>query len=666
MKSKYYSLAAIFVISIITIFSNSTSAQSFLKTQGKKIVNENGQEVHLKGMGLGGWLVPEGYMLQTSGFANSPTEIRKKIEDLIGTTNADNFYAAYHQYYVNKTDIDSIAAWGFNSIRIPFNYRLLSPKDQPGVYLESGFNVLDSLLAWCEADKIYLILDMHCAPGGQNHDNISDYTGYPSLWESTDNQTRTVEIWKKIAERYKNEKWIGGYDLINETAWDLGSGNTPLRDLYVQITNAIRSVDTNHILFIEGNWYATDFSGLTPPWDSNMAYSFHKYWNSNSQPSIQYLLDMRNKYNVPLWLGESGENSNAWFTECIELMNQNDIGWSWWPHKKIGSIAGPLSAKKTADYQKLLNYWNGSGSKPTVSFATNALINQAYNLAIQKCEFHPGVIDALLKEPGNTKTIPFTENNIPGIIFAVNYDIGKQGYAYSDKDYENVNGNGGATWNNGWAYRNDGVDIEGCSDFPSNGYDVGWTNTGEFLNYTVTIAKAGNYDLDLRIAGGKSGGKILVRIDGTNVSSFIDVPNTGGYTSWKTITASNLSLPAGKHLLGLYLYYGGFNVNYMEFKPSTTDAAEENISPLKFKLNQNYPNPFNPSTTISYTIPHENFVTLKIYDLLGNEVKNLVSQEQKAGNYNIKFNAEGLSSGIYFYRIQAGQYSQQKKFVLLK
>lgn len=189
---------------------------------GAKIVDGNGNEILLKGVGLGGWLVPEGYMLQMAGFANSPTEIKNKIIALVGQSNADQFFQSYRQNYVTRDDIDSIERWGFNSIRLPMHYNLLTPKGQIGVYLDSGFAYIDSLLDRCETNQIYLILDLHCAPGGQNSASISDYIGYPSLWEDTLNQQQTVALWKEIARRYANKHWIGGYDLLNETVWDLG------------------------------------------------------------------------------------------------------------------------------------------------------------------------------------------------------------------------------------------------------------------------------------------------------------------------------------------------------------------------------------------------------------------------------------------------------------
>jgi endoglucanase len=670
----------ILILTCLT-FNKITVADGFLKTKGKIIVNSNGEEVYLKGLGLGGWLVPEGYMLHTSGFANSPTEIRNRIEALIGNTNTDAYYKEYYKYYVNKADIDKIAQWGFNSVRLPFTYKLLTPPDQPGVYLEDGFALLDSCLSWCKQNKIYLILDMHCAPGAQNKLNISDSDGEARLWTDPQNRTRTVDIWKKIAERYANEEWIGGYDLINETAYDLGSSNQLLRELFINITNAIRTIDNNHILFIEGNWFATDFNGLTPPWDDNMAYSFHKYWNSTDLSTIQYLINIKNTYNVPLWLGETGENSNGWFVELVELLKQQNIGWAWWPHKKIDSVVGPLSATLTPAYQTLLNYWSGSGSKPSADFAYNALLNQAKQLSISNCKFHKDVIDALIRQPNNEETISFGENLIPGVIYGVNYDLGKPNYAYKDNVYKNISGSsGGSVYNSGGQYRNDGVDIESCSDVSTIGYNVGYIESGEWLKYTATCLQSGHYDIKLRVAGNTSEGRIKITIDGNTLSNLISVPATGGWQKWTTINAGELFLPAGDHSLTIQFFNTGFNFNYIEFVENTTLVDDNQNLPASFCLYQNYPNPFNPTTKIKYSTitspstpsPYQGeghrvrWVTLKVYDILGNEVATLVNEEKMAGIYEIEFDGSSLPSGIYFCKLTTDNFTSINKMILMK
>lgn len=661
---KNFNIYIIWMFLLVFLAQSNFFSQGFLHRQDKKIVNDLGQEIILKGIGLGGWLVQEGYMLQTSSFANAQWQIKEKILDLVGETNTELFYQAYRANYVKKADIDSIKSWGFNSIRLPFHYNLFATNTNPPAFLDLGFEIVDSLLDWCEQNQIYLILDMHAAPGGQSDEPISDYNpANPSLWQSEQNKTLTVQIWRKIAERYKDEVWIGGYDLLNEPKWNLPPNNQPLRDLYVRITDTIRAVDNNHLIFIEGNWFATDFSGLTPPWDENMAYSFHKYWNGNNQPSIQYLVDLRNNTNRPLWLGETGENSNKWFTDCVKLMATNNIGWAWWPHKKIQSIAGPLSAYKLPAYQNLLNYWSGSAPRPSATVAMNALMAQVNMLLIENCVFQKDVVDALIRQPQSTDIIPFAENQVPGIVHATNYDLGQILFAYSDTEYENL---GGGTWNNGWSYRNDGVDIEACSDFSSNGFNVGWIETGEWLKYTINVTQSGLYDINLNVSAPNTGGNIILSLDGQSITGLLAVPSTGGWQNWQYLTVPNIYLSAGTHVLQPRFFFGGFNFSYMDFVLTAADAEDEINSPLNYYLEQNYPNPFNPVTKINYSIKESGNVELRVYNLLGQEVAELVNGPMTSGAHFVEFDAKDLSSGIYYYNLKAGDFITSKKMILLK
>ncbi|WP_207955439.1 glycoside hydrolase family 5 protein [Segetibacter sp. 3557_3] len=331
-------------------FTEQIIAQGFLRADGKKIVNDGGA-VLLRGMGLGGWMLQEPYMLRFNGIAGNQHEIRAKIESLAGKENTATFYKAWLANHCRKPDIDSMAAWGFNSVRLPMHYNLFTlPIEQepvPGAdtWLPQGFDMVDSLLNWCKANRIYLILDLHAAPGGQGRDvAISDGdTSKPFLWQSEANRQKTIALWQRLARRYANEQWIGGYDLINETNWGFADpkdkngcaeeGNEPLRKLSVDITAAIRAVDKNHLIVVEGNCWGNNYKGIFPLWDKNMVVSFHKYWNYNNQAAVQNFIKIRDEQNVPIWCGETGENSNVWFRDAIELFEKNDIGWAWWPLK---------------------------------------------------------------------------------------------------------------------------------------------------------------------------------------------------------------------------------------------------------------------------------------------------------------------------------------------
>jgi len=600
MKVSRFVLSLSFILSFQLIF-----AQSFLQVDGKDIVTEDGNSYILRGMGLGGWMVQEGYMLQTASFANPQYQIKEKIKEVVGQAGMKAFYDGWLDNHVTKADIDALKSWGFNSVRLPMHYNLytLPIEEEPisgnQTWLEKGFELTDRLIQWCAENEMYVILDLHAAPGGQGYDEgISDYDpSKPSLWESEANQDKTVALWKRLAERYKDEKWVGGYDLINETNWQL-PGGTALANLHKRITTAIREVDNNHIIFIEGNWFANDFTGLTPPWDDNMVYSPHKYWSTNDDASIQWVLDMREQYNVPLYLGESGENSNVWFRDAIELLESHNIGWAWWPLKKIDSVVGPLTVKKTTGYQELLDYWSGNGPKPSVAKATASLNELVEMLKFENCDFHPDVIDAMFRQVYDDKTLPFAENKIPGVIYATDFDLGTNNHAYYDLESGNYQVSTGnfTSWNNGWVYRNDGVDIEPSEDVAyTNKFNVGWADAGEWMKYTVDIEESGRYKLEARVAGGGNGGKLRISVDGADAISDISVPNSGGYQEWTTLVISDLVLSQFDKSIKIHIDNPGFNIGSYRFVKSGTpnsvpltfsSGESENSNTILFSVNK--------------------------------------------------------------------------------
>ncbi len=237
------------------LFITSLQWAQGLRTEGKAIVNSNGEEIILRGIGPGGWQIMEGYMMKTSGFAGSQHEIKEKLIDLMGEQKTETFFKKWRENHFTKRDVDSLAAWGFNSIRIPMHYNLftLPIEDEPvageNTWKEAGFELIDDVLEWAAPHNMYVILDMHATPGGQGSGSeINDYDpDKPSLWESQENKDKLVALWTRIADRYKDNEWIGGYDLINEPHWDL-PGGTDLRQLYEEITAGIRTVDQRSYL----------------------------------------------------------------------------------------------------------------------------------------------------------------------------------------------------------------------------------------------------------------------------------------------------------------------------------------------------------------------------------------------------------------------------------
>lgn len=401
--------AVLFFISITFLCSSCVHSDKtgYIHARGTAIVDGSGQGILLRGMGFGGWMVMEPYMMNLSESAKAGQHsILAGIDELVGPDNRETFHEAWLENFCTGADIAALKQAGFNSLRLPLHYNLftLPVEDEPvtgeNTWLEKGFLLTDRVLQWCAEHEIYLILDLHAAPGGQGDDaNISDYdASKPSLWESGANRDKTVTLWRKLAERYADEPWIGGYDLINETNRDLGPGNRPLKELYDRIITAVRVVDRNHILFIEGNWFANDHSGLWPFEDDNVALSFHRYWCDNSVESIQPFLDLREQYKVPLYMGESGENSIMWYHAARTLLEDHNIGWAWWTWKKFRSDSGVYSVSPPAGYDDLRRYWKTGENKPDTEFAYTVLMELTNAVRLENCTVNNTVIRALIPE----------------------------------------------------------------------------------------------------------------------------------------------------------------------------------------------------------------------------------------------------------------------------
>ncbi|MEP6749924.1 MAG: cellulase family glycosylhydrolase, partial [Bacteroidota bacterium] len=478
-------------------------------------------------------------------------------------------------------------AWGFNSVRLPMHYNLYTlpiekePVAGQQTWIDKGFAMTDSLLAWCKANKMYLILDLHAAPGGQGNDlNIADRDpAMPSLWENEANKQKMIALWRKLAARYVNEPFIGGYDIINEPNWGFQDttndkhglkekSNAPLRKLMMDITTAIREVDKNHIIIIEGNGWGNNYNGILPAWDKNMVMSFHKYWNYNDQKSIGHILKFRNENNIPVWLGETGENSNVWFTQAIRLFEKNNIGWSWWPLKKLGAN-NPLQIRSNHNYEALLAYWNHQRENPPKeSDVYSGLLELATYTKFETNIIHHDVIDAMIRQPFSNTAKPFKPNKIGNgsVLKAVDYDLGINGVAYYDTDTTDYHASpkesGGG--NHGHVYRNDGVDIRKDSAMYES-YYVTDIEDGEWLQFTINVAQTGTYNLEILAASNNDSGKISIRNNDKTLAENIAVPHSGGLKKWQTFTVSNLSFVAGKQALKIYFVKGGFNLKSIKF-----------------------------------------------------------------------------------------------------
>ncbi len=383
--------------------ATSTSPLPFLHTSGTQIVDSSGTPVELRGVNLGGWLLWEGWIF--GGGYTGQTAIVNRLGSLVGMPAAQQFQADVQQSMIQESDIARIAALGFNVVRVPFDYRLLENPATPGVYLASGWAILDNLVRWAQQDHVYIVLDMHAAPGGQSDgftaDN-DDPTG-PSLWDSPQSQDDMVAMWQAIAARYAGDSAIAGYDLLNEpygSPTNLPPGwGVSVPQLYARTIAAIRSVDPNHMIFLEGAQDSRDFSWATTPMAPNIVYSPHMYlWSqSDAQAQLDAYAQMANAQQVPLWIGEYGENGPSQDAQQVAMFKaQSSVaGWSFWTWKQTTGL-GVYQIPVSPSWQTLINWLcSTTAPPPTVAEATQGMQDFVSEVALGNDAPSAAIISAL-------------------------------------------------------------------------------------------------------------------------------------------------------------------------------------------------------------------------------------------------------------------------------
>ncbi|MBN1845886.1 MAG: cellulase family glycosylhydrolase [Sedimentisphaerales bacterium] len=426
-----YTVKRVWTVCLVLLATSASvstvQAEGFLRTQGQDMVDQTGSKILLQGVGLGNWMLPEGYMWKFGPAGDRPRKIEKLVSDLIGPQAADRFWRQFRQHYITEADIRRIAELGFNSVRPALNARLFLTEGENPEYIEEGFALLDNLVGWCRQSGIYVIIDMHGAPGGQTGSNIDDSANdWPDLFKDKANQDRLVELWVKIAERYQDEPAVAAYDLLNEPLPQRTGAAEAYRDqlepLYRRITQAIRRVDAKHMITLEGADWANDWSVFTRPFDDNLFYQFHYYcWDRPDKLNdISRFLARRAELNCPVWVGETGEKGNAIYWATTQYFEAHNIGWSFWPWKKMDANNAPYSIKNPQDWDLIRAYSRGR-DKPDGETAQKAFDELIHNIRLEHCAYFPDVVNAIFRRA-------------PGRVEAENYGHDGPNQSYVVKD----------------------------------------------------------------------------------------------------------------------------------------------------------------------------------------------------------------------------------------
>ena len=393
MTLKKTSNLMLWAFAFCLIFTSTATAQKskFVTTKGSRIIEPNGDSIFLKGTNLGNWLVPEGYMFKTGKVA-APRQIDQLLHELAGPDSLKAFWHKYLDNYITHEDIKYLKRIGCNHIRLPFHYKMFTDEEYMGTK-NAGFTYFDRVIEWCREEKLYVLLDMHCAPGGQTGDNIDDSYGYPWLFFSQSSQDLMSQVWVKIDNKYKNDPIILGYDVVNEPiahyfVKEIPDYNHRLFLLYQRMVKDLRKVDKDHIIFLNGSVWAGDFGVFESTLDDNIVYEFHKYWFDVEQEAVQKYVDFRAENNVPIYIGETGENTDEWVMDFRVLLEQNDIHWCFWPYKKMDNTKGIMNFTMPADYDLISRYSQSDRSsyeKIRENMPDRVKVQKALNQYLENC-----------------------------------------------------------------------------------------------------------------------------------------------------------------------------------------------------------------------------------------------------------------------------------------
>jgi hypothetical protein len=606
---------------------------------------------------------------------------------------------------------------GFQVVRIPVRWDKHTGSNPPYTIDGGWLNRVEQVVDWALDQDLFVIMNAH-------HEDwfFEDYNLHKARFDSIWSQiaSRFQNKSDSLFFEMVNEPTVEG---------DVGPTVDEVDELNNRLISIIRKTNPTRIIIFSGNGWSNleQLQQAAIPNDDYIMAYYHSYdpyefginGSSNlSEADIQYI---RNKFksagnwskekNVPIMISEFGAPSSCDYNErmlfyatYVEEALKNGIAFMAWDNGGDFRIY-KRSARDWEDMKDILIYFSpesptnlhGASSDSTITlswfnrttdndsifiqrktinsdFRTIAkLPNDIYTYSdtgLSPGEYYYRVIshfsdttdiysypikntvtETVIRSPYNGK--PF---DLSAKIEAEEFDEGTDGLTYHDNDVTNK---GSAS-----SFRNTSVDIYNTSD-TDDGYHIGSIKTGEWLEYTINIEETSEYLFEVRVASNYNTGKLNLRLDGKIILRSFTIPNTGGWNTWQTLTETTRSMDAGEHILRVEITGDNFNLNWFRFSQKTTvDEKKQHVK--KYHLSQNYPNPFNPTTMINYQLPMDSYVLLEVYDIQGEKVTTLVSEQQSVGNYSINFDAKNLSSGVYIYTLESNGLSLTKKMILMK
>jgi endoglucanase len=670
------------------------AAPQWMRIEGRTLVAD-GKPVQLRGIGLGNWMLVEHFMI---GLPQVDYVMRQTFTDVLGPERAAAFWDAYMDNYFTEKDVARIRELGFNHVRLPFSYRQLESDAQPGQWREEGFRRLDRMIGWCRRQGLWVLLDLHSAPGCQASDwNAESAHGEVFLWDNADDQKRVAALWHEIARRYRNEPTVMAYEVLNEPDTTFPRQVASLNAFHLRCIRAIREVDKRHIIVVDGDKHATDLRVLDAATfeDPQVMAAFHFYYqftpplrNITSFPSVHDGLTIdadfvihhtgltersdRGRIARPEYLDEFGfqywtpavDSQRKIIETIIGWCERENVNWCLWHWKDVRGMGlwhmregtpwmkllerlgtsrlqtqsraaikayldqvnsflplGPkdrawleqetrrelqmqmlrklveqmkgLTTEELAALGRSFNSDNFEIDKPMAAALERLMKGDAASLTVdelpaQSSQTNQNSEPAVQSraDPAGLNTVPpgyagkpygGEVRQIPGIIQAEQYDVVPGGANDVTFHY-----NGPARGTNlrvtgdsiGLAsFGNGHVNIKGEPEKPDQVY-VGWTETGQWMKYSVHVKERGTYRLGGHFAAGGKDAMLSVTFTPEIKTGPIAIPTTAGYQPgvevyhvWETLNnLADIDLPAGDFVMTVKIENaGGMNIDYLSF-----------------------------------------------------------------------------------------------------
>lgn len=383
--------------------------KGFLHAEGRKMLNGDGDELILRGWGMGNWDNPEGFMIASAdsfglSFQHSPMgrmdrgrALEQIVRETCGTEYLESFWDRWHRAWLGENDIKLLAERGYNSVRLPIRACSFL-KEEPGIHWnEETFKMLDDVLLWCEKYKVYAIIDIHAATSGQSCLPCDDgVDNAPHFFIDEESMDRMYILMEEFAKRYKDSWIVGGYDCINEplsVSPRMFELMPKLREFYSEMIRRFRKFDKNHMMLLNGTQFSSRVDVFDRDYDPechNWGIAIHAYSMVSPEiGSVSEALGKCKEWNVPLWMGETGTDLEYnWHTTMYELLAEHHVGFNIWSFKLCGrntGACGKLFFEAPKEWKLIADYAVHGGAKPSFEHAQRIFDEYIENAKFENC-----------------------------------------------------------------------------------------------------------------------------------------------------------------------------------------------------------------------------------------------------------------------------------------